>query len=362
MLVKIRNVSKTYQSVRAVHDFSLTIGAGECIALLGPSGCGKTTTLNMIAGFVAPDNGSITIGGLDITRLPAYKRDIAMVFQNYALFPHMTVAKNVAYGLNVRGRPREEVRSRVAQALDLVALGGLQERYPRQLSGGQQQRVALARALVIDPAVLLLDEPLSNLDARLRAQTRVELVGLLQRAKVTTLLVTHDQDEAMAMASRVAVMNKGRVEQIARPMDLYNMPASEFVARFVGEATILRGRQAPDADGLGTIVAKGTILTAPKRTQTQLPGTDALYMIRPEHVRLDGGRDAAGPNAVLGIVRQRTFLGPWIRYDVETSLGPVVSHVLSGVQQALIEAGATVVARWNAEDALLLPTNRDCIS
>ena len=299
MLLELRGLSKGFQDVRAVDDLSMQINSGECVALLGPSGCGKTTTLNLIAGFLRPDAGSVAINGDVITDLPAHKRNVAMVFQNYALFPHMTVARNVAYGLHIRHVGRAELRTRVADALELVSLGGLEDRFPRQLSGGQQQRVALARALVINPAVLLLDEPLSNLDAGLRAATRVELVQLLERAKVTTVLVTHDQDEAMAMANRVAVMNVGRVEQIATPEELYASPRNEFAARFLGDATIFHGRLQSRNGETGILIADGFKMVGRLLAGEEGYQDRAMFMVRPEHVRLTEGNEPPEKMAFL---------------------------------------------------------------
>jgi putative spermidine/putrescine transport system ATP-binding protein len=232
--VELEGVSKAYGAHRAVHELSLAVDSGESVALLGPSGCGKTTTLNMIAGFLEPDAGHIRIDGRAVDGVPPYRRNIGMVFQHYALFPHLTVADNLAFGLRMRKVGTGEIARRVGGALELVHLGGLERRYPRELSGGQQQRVALARALVVEPAVLLLDEPLSNLDAKLRQTMREEIVELQQRLGITTIFVTHDQEEALAIARRIAVMDAGRVEQVGAPEAIYARPRTEFVARFIG--------------------------------------------------------------------------------------------------------------------------------
>src|SRR5438067_13784407 len=235
-------VSKAYGGTLAVRDFSLAIPNGELVALLGPSGCGKTTTLRMIAGFILPSAGEIRIGGRDVTAEPPYRRSTGMVFQGYALFPHMSVTQNVAFGLEMRGLPRPQIAERVGDALRLVRLSGFEPRYPRELSGGQQQRVALARALVINPDVLLLDEPLSNLDAKLRQEVRLEIRQLEKKLGLTTVMVTHDQEEALTMADRLVVMSEGRVQQIGSQRDLYERPAEKFVAGFVGRTNFLHGR------------------------------------------------------------------------------------------------------------------------
>jgi spermidine/putrescine transport system ATP-binding protein/putrescine transport system ATP-binding protein len=240
-IIQIRNVSKRFGKVTAVDNISLDIRAGEFFVLLGPSGCGKTTLLRMIAGFELPTEGQILIDGQDMSLVPPNKRPVNMVFQSYAVFPHMNVTDNVGYGLRISGVPKGEIRDRVAEALELVKLGGFEDRMPDQMSGGQRQRVALARSLVMRPKVLLLDEPLSALDAKLRAQMQFELADLQDKVGITLVTVTHDQDEALSMASRVAVINKGEVAQLAPPSDLYEYPANRFVADFVGSVNIFEG-------------------------------------------------------------------------------------------------------------------------
>ncbi|OCK57131.1 ABC transporter ATP-binding protein [Bradyrhizobium sp. LMTR 3] len=241
-IVVFRNLRKDYGALTVVPDFSLEIRRGELVCLLGPSGCGKTTTLRMLAGFISPTSGEILIEGQNVTRVPAYRRDVGIVFQNYALFPHMTVAKNVEYGLVNIGMKRQERASRVQDMLRRVELQHLAERYPRELSGGQQQRVALARALALQPKVLLLDEPFSNLDAQLRVRLRDDLHSLIRNLKMTTLFVTHDQDEALTLADRIVVMNKGAAEQVGSPEEIYDAPATRFVAEFVGQCSLLEGQ------------------------------------------------------------------------------------------------------------------------
>src|SRR5208337_1900202 len=258
--VVLKNISKKYGDVPAVRDVSLEIAKGEFFFLLGPSGCGKTTLLRMIAGFVEPDAGEIRFGDRLMNAVPAHRRNTGMVFQNYALWPHMSVRENVAYGLELRRIPREELRRRLGRALELVRLVGFENRRPNQLSGGQQQRVALARALVIEPDVLLLDEPLSNLDAKLRTEMRQELRRIHAETGITTVHVTHDQKEALSLAGRLAVMRDGRVRQVGAPREIYTRPADRFVAEFIGQANVLRGRAEPaDADETVITTAYGKI-------------------------------------------------------------------------------------------------------
>ncbi|MDN3713610.1 ABC transporter ATP-binding protein [Paracoccus cavernae] len=239
--VEIAGLTKTYGTFRAVTDFGLSVRDGEFLIFLGPSGCGKTTTLRMLAGFIEPDGGQVTLGGRDITHAPPHRRNIGLVFQNYALFPHLSIFENVAFGLRRRKQPEAEIRKRVTDALELVELGHLGDRLPKQLSGGQQQRVAIARAIAIRPDILLLDEPLSNLDARLRLQVRDELRNLQKTLGITTIMVTHDQEEAMSVGDRLVLMRAGMIEQVGTAQELYYQPANRFVADFIGRTNFLSG-------------------------------------------------------------------------------------------------------------------------
>ena len=281
-VVELDRLSKHYAGIAAVDDLSLSLGEGEFVSLLGPSGCGKTTTLRMLAGFVEPSRGAVRIAGTDVTRLPPYRRDTGMVFQSYALFPHLTVAQNVSFGLENLGMPRAERAVRIKEMLEIVELAHLSDRRPSALSGGQQQRVALARALAIQPAVLLLDEPFSNLDAQLRVRLREDMKAIIGRIGVTTLFVTHDQEEALALSDRIVVMNQGRAEQIGTPGDIYERPASRFVAAFIGRCTILDGTC---ADGRFR-----------SRNGLALPFAgaqgDYAIVLRPEHLRVAAPGDA----------------------------------------------------------------------
>ncbi len=309
--IEIENVAFGYGATRVLEDVSLSVRKGEFFAFLGPSGSGKTTLLRLVAGFGTPDSGRILIGGRDATREPPWARNVGLVFQNYALWPHMTVAQNVAFGLERRKVGRAEREMRVKAALDLVGLVHLMDRRPAQLSGGQQQRVAIARTLAIEPEVLLLDEPLSNLDAGLRAEVRGELVELQRRLGVTTILVTHDQEEANAAADRMAVLNEGRVLQVGAPAELYDRPVNRFVAGFLGTANLIEGVVA--ADGFR---AAGLLLTLPEPA-AHGPATLAL---RPQGIVLlrDGGGLSGG---VPGRVARAEFLGGHVRYTIEAGEG-----------------------------------------
>jgi ABC-type Fe3+/spermidine/putrescine transport system ATPase subunit len=318
MKIGLREVTKRFGGATAVDRVSLEIGDGELFTLLGPSGCGKTTLLRTIAGFSAVDAGEIRFGERRIDGLPPYARNIGMVFQNYALWPHMTVRGNVTYGLRLRRLAAAEIGRRLAAGLAKVNLTGLEDRYPGQLSGGQQQRVALARALVLNPDILLLDEPLSNLDAKIRVQVRGEIRALQQELGITTVYVTHDQEEALSLSDRVAVMRDGRVQQVATPKTLYERPVNRFVADFVGTNNFIPGVVKERAGGVALVETALGRLSA--RPGTPAPGAACVLAVRPENVALDG----AGENVVDGRVRLAAYLGNTLRYDVETAPGLVL--------------------------------------
>ena len=294
--VRLEHISKIYQDPKtgkefyAVKDTSLTIEPGSFVTLLGPSGCGKTTTLRMIAGFESPDEGEIYLGDEPINELTPNKRDTAMVFQSYALLPHYNVFDNVAYGLKLRKVPKDEIRERVLKILDLVELSGMESRMTNQLSGGQQQRVALARALVIEPSVLLFDEPLSNLDAKLRVSMRTEIRRIQQEVGITAIYVTHDQSEAMALSDKIIIMNKGVVAQMGTPQEIYYHPVSEFVADFIGEANFLKGKMTGKENGLAELLIEGNPLTV-EAAEHMEAGNDYTLVLRPEAASLadEGG-------------------------------------------------------------------------
>jgi putative spermidine/putrescine transport system ATP-binding protein len=345
-------VRKSFGGSVAVDDVTLAVERGERVALLGPSGCGKTTTLNLIAGFLSPDSGSIRVAGRDMSTLPAHRRNAGMVFQQYALFPHLTVFRNVAFGLKMRGIDAAEIEKRVADALALVRLQHLAERLPRELSGGQQQRVALARALIINPDILLLDEPLSNLDAKLRREMRTEMLGLLSSVSATTLIVTHDQEEALALANRIAVMDQGRIEQIGSPIEVFEKPASGFVARFLGDPNVLQGRVA-DVDGQLVVCEIGPQCRVRGVTDAHIPkGTAVDVLVRSERIKLTHEPNGA-ENSVPVRIEHAVYLGSNIRYIVRMN-----GHVLAAVesnhgQPPKSGADSGLLAEWSAKDTLV---------
>ena len=330
----------------SVEDLSLSVEQGELIALLGPSGCGKTTTLRMIAGLMPATAGRIVVAGRDVTALPAHKRDMGIVFQNYALFPHMTVAGNVAFGLEMRGVGKAAIGERVQRALEMVRLGHLSARRPRELSGGQQQRVALARALVIEPSILLLDEPLSNLDAKLRDEMRTEIRDIQQRLGITAIFVTHDQVEALAMCDRIAVMRAGRIEQLGTPTEIYEQPATLFVADFVGRTNRVEAERRED----GVVVA-GSVSCRTTHAGAAGPVTLA---IRPHRIRV--GEAPSGWNSVAAVIRRTTYVGDVLALEAAVSGGPVLTleqHTQPGDRPPGV--GEAVVLAWRAEDTLCFP-------
>ncbi len=306
----LTGLQKAYGLAQVVQDLNITVVKGEFLSLLGPSGCGKTTTLQMIAGFVEPTSGAIRLDGVDLLHLPPSRRGLGIVFQSYALFPHMTVSRNVAFGLEMRKIPRGEVRKRVSEALALVGLADKGERFPRQMSGGQQQRVALARALVIRPSILLLDEPLSNLDAKMREEMQIELRQIQRELGTTTILVTHDQQEALALSDRIVVMNAGRVEQVGTPLDVYERPATPFVASFLGTTNVFRG----EGHGMQVCFAGHHVSVA--RPVAGL----VEFTVRPEKLLLL----QSGAGGLPGTVLTRVFQGGHWLFQVETSAGRTV--------------------------------------
>jgi putative spermidine/putrescine transport system ATP-binding protein len=347
--LSIGHLRKTYGDLTVVNDVNIDIADGEFLVLLGPSGCGKTTTLRMVAGFIAPSDGSISIGERDVTNLPPWKRNCGLVFQSYALFPHMTVAENVAFGLEMRKISPADRAPRVAEALRLVQLAGFDERYPRQLSGGQQQRVALARALAMEPDVLLLDEPLSNLDAKLRQEVRVEIRDLQRKLGLTTIMVTHDQEEALTMADRLVVMEKGRVRQIGTQRELYEKPADRFVAGFIGRSAFLDGETSSPGrfrttGGLDIACAAATA-----------PGKSTLAL-RPERIAV--GAEASGlANHFEAKVEHASYLGALLEIHVRLSAHDQMLLQIPN-RQGVSEPrpGDTITIGWAEDAGLVYPS------
>ncbi len=347
--VQLTDLTKTYGQAAAVDRLSLHIEPGELVALLGPSGCGKTTSLRMIAGLVQPSGGEIFVNGRSITRLPVHKRNIGMLFQSYALFPHLTVAQNVAFGLEMRGIKRGAATQRVKEALDLVQLGRHEDRMPSQLSGGQQQRVALARALVIEPAMLLLDEPLGALDKSLRESMQVELRLLQRRLGITTVMVTHDQDEALTLSDRIVVMRHGRLEQVGSPIDVYQQPTSRFVAGFLGLSNFFRGTVVRREGGeIQVQCPDGTTLIL--RANTPL-GAHVTIALRPEAVRVKAADGAVErPNHVIATLEQAVYRGFMVHYYMRLPGGePLIAFQQNtgNAVGASFAAGQAVLAEWD---------------
>jgi putative spermidine/putrescine transport system ATP-binding protein len=349
--LSVRGVAKRFGSVAALDGLSFDVEEGECLALLGPSGCGKTTLLNIVAGFLEADDGDIVMAGKSLVGVPAHRRDMGMVFQDYALFPHLSVQENVAFGLRMRGIAPTERRDQAEQALALVGLAGFGERGVHQLSGGQRQRVAVARALAIRPRLLLFDEPLSNLDARLRDTMRTEIRALLTRTRITALFVTHDQAEAFAVADRVALLNAGRLEQIGAAAELYERPASYFAAGFLGTCNLIPGTVVGAAGTTLLVDALGVRLTAtwPAATPRPPDGARVTLAVRPHHIDPDGPE---GENGVPTTVEHVEYLGWLSRVTLRHASGATLVLDLPG-RTALV-VGAVVVARWRAADSWAL--------
>jgi spermidine/putrescine transport system ATP-binding protein len=354
--IALEGVSKRFGKADAVKDVSLAIEDGEFFSLLGPSGCGKTTTLRMIAGFEVPDEGRLLLQGRDVTFVPANHRAVNMVFQQYALFPHMSVYDNVAFGLKAKKVPRRDHRERIEQVLRVVELEGLERRRPRQLSGGQQQRVALARALVNRPAALLLDEPLGALDVKLRKQMQLELKRIQHELGTTFVYVTHDQEEALAMSDRIAVMNRGRVEQIGGPREMYEHPETAFVADFIGSLNALDLR-VDEVVGAYALMRLGENERIVVPVDSQVHAGDSMRAaVRPERVQI-GPVDGPAPESgsrVEGTVAEVIYLGMYTQFHVETGAGRVISNRLADELVAPLKAGSRVVVSWEPEHTSVL--------
>ena len=357
--VELRGVRKTFGSITAVHESDVHFEEGSFTTLLGPSGCGKTTILRMVAGLESVSEGEILIGGKRVNEVPIHKRNLGLVFQNYALFPHKTIGDNIAFGLKYRGVNRSDAAAKVKQALEVVRLSGVEDRYPSQLSGGQQQRIALARAIVIEPDVLLLDEPLSALDANLREEMRVELTSIQERIGVTTIFVTHDQSEALAMSDRIVVMSAGNVEQIGSPEEVYNQPVSEFVADFLGAANLLDARVIDaDASAVEVDAAQfGRISVARHNDAEFAAGGAARLVVRAEKIRL-AEAGAAGDDTVSapGQVEAVDYQGQMVRYFVQ--VGDLLLQVIAAIDEHPLKKGTRVDACIRPRDCVVLPADR----
>jgi spermidine/putrescine ABC transporter ATP-binding subunit len=354
--LELRDLAKMYGMQVAIKDISVTVGPGEFVSLLGPSGSGKTTTLSLIAGFIMPDHGQVLLNGTDITALPPHRRNLGMVYQNYALFPHMTVEDNVGFPLEMRGVRRNEIRRRVGLALNMVQLDDKSDRYPRQLSGGQQQRVALARALVFEPPLLLMDEPLGALDKKLRSEMQQEIKSIQRRLGITTIYVTHDQEEALSMSDRVVVMRAGRIEQVASPTALYDRPANSFVADFIGAANLLQAVVVA-TDALATVRTAGGLLILAAVAGLNV-GDLVTVVLRPERIRLSKpAQDTASVHT--GKLENASFAGGLWRYRVALGTGEhiLVTETNSGAEP--VKIGDVVAVDWRPDDVWITPAGKE---
>jgi spermidine/putrescine transport system ATP-binding protein len=352
--IRLIELSKRFTELAAVDSLDLHVPGGEFFSLLGPSGCGKTTTLRMIAGFEQPSEGRILLDGADVAYTPPHKRNVNTVFQNYALFPHLNVFDNIAFGLRRAKRPKDELRRGVGRALELVQLGGYEKRKSSQLSGGQQQRVALARALVLNPAVLLLDEPLGALDAKLRKTLQIELKALQQEVGVTFLYVTHDQEEALTMSDRLAVMNAGRVEQIGAPRDVYEDPETLFVADFLGVSNLMDATARGGGDGRCRVAVEQFQLEA--RTGGDNFTGPAKIVIRPERVELEPHGAASGPNRLPGMVERLVYVGSAVQVIVRCATGETLQALVQNTGRGLpYEQGTPVQVHLPPDAVRVLP-------
>jgi putative spermidine/putrescine transport system ATP-binding protein len=357
--VEIKNAFKQYGSNVVLNGINLEVKQGELLTLLGPSGCGKTTTLNLIAGFLEADQGEVYIKGKNVTKVPPYKRDLGMVFQTYSLFPHMTVYENLIFGLKLRKVAKPEQEKKIARALELVKMSGLGNRYPRELSGGQRQRVAIARALVVEPELLLLDEPLSNLDAKLRHELRTEIKRLQKEIGVTTIFVTHDQEEALSMSDRVVVMNAGKIEQISSPTSIYNHPNSEFVFQFIGKSNSFEGKIVSvdsqkisvQIDGEITHVDVDNLMGTNRVCHV---GDEVKLFIRPEKVNIASTKDSSqfSINYQKAKITQLNYLGTSWEIDVSVNGKPL--QILSPVFDSSWQHGSEVYVGWNPSDIMII--------
>ncbi|PQO22141.1 polyamine ABC transporter ATP-binding protein [Rhodobacteraceae bacterium WD3A24] len=352
--VEFQGISKQFGETLAVEDLDISIAQGEFFSLLGPSGCGKSTTLRMLAGFVTPTTGQIHVHGRDITRLPPEARDIGIVFQNYAIFPHMTVYDNIAFGLVERNMTKRDIRRKVEAALEQVGMSGYERRFERELSGGQKQRVALARVLVIEPEILLLDEPLSALDKKMREEMKFWIKEIQRSVGITTIYVTHDQSEALTMSDRIAVMEGGRVLQVGTPVEIYEYPASRFVAEFIGESNLLSGRVQEVTDGRCEIDLGPAAVPAQAPSGAPLSeGSEVALLIRPEMIRLHKVSEDEAP-MLEGRIAEEVYQGSLRRYQVETAGQKLTVEVANRPDLPLRSAGEAVALYWNTESGVVV--------
>ncbi len=352
--IKLENLTKAFGDTVAVSQVSLVIEKGKLFFLLGPSGCGKTTLLRLVAGFAEPDEGSIFFDGRQMNDVPAHKRNTGMVFQNYALWPHMTVAANVEYGLELRPLSKAERKAKVREALGLVRLDGYQARSPNELSGGEQQRVALARALVIEPDAILLDEPLSNLDAKLRLEMREEIKRIHRQTGITTLYVTHDQKEALSMGERIAIMDKGRIRQVGTPVELYTRPGDRFVAEFIGQTNLIEGLiEETPSPGEAIVKTKLGRLKSSRADASFSRGQEVTIAIRPEAIRLSTVAPP-GCNAIPVVVKSTLYLGELVQYALAAPDETELKAFQVGGDQTPLPPGTETHASFRPEDVVLL--------
>ena len=356
--LQLEHLSKRFGDVEAVCDVSIDVTSGEFLCLLGPSGCGKTTLLRMIAGLEEPTEGTVRLGDRVMNGIPPYERDTAMVFQNWALFPHKNVADNIAFGLKMRGTPKNVRQEKVAAYLDLVRLPGLEQRMPGQLSGGQQQRVALARALVVEPRVLLMDEPLSNLDMNLRRDMRLEILEIQKRLNITTVFVTHDQTEALELADSIMVLNRGRVEQVGLSLDVYENPKTQFVAEFIGQANFFAGVVTAANSSLVTMkTATGLSITSRNNCDLK-EGDESVVSVKPQHLTIVGNGRGAPENSFTGRIRLKTHMGAHIRYHVDLDdENKVYIDVTNAPGEPKYSVGDRITVGWQADSAVCFPSS-----
>jgi spermidine/putrescine ABC transporter ATP-binding subunit len=357
--VRIESVTKRFGSVTAVDSVSVEVKPGTFMLLLGPSGCGKTTTLRLIAGFVRPNSGNIYIGDARVNDVPPYRRNLGMVFQNYALFPHMNVFENIAFGLRIRRMPQPAIQQKVQQALQLIRMEGYEHRFPGEMSGGQQQRVSLGRALAIDPQVLLLDEPFGAIDRKLRKEMQVELRDIQKELEFTAIFVTHDQEEALTLADQIAVMDAGKIVQLGSPSAIYERPRTRFVAGFMGEANFFSGSIKEIAGSLATIqTEQGWPIVGQLSDRKRTVGEKVTTFVRPEKIKLGAASSPGYPNSQVGRIQHILYLGEKIRYDVVLPTGQNVMVSDQNIQHVdawrVLTPGQEVCVQWGAESSLIL--------